>query len=387
MATTRRDEKSLQWVDKSDIGPYSGSWRIGEPDLKNGECAVLNSQTDADNWALEVCETLLPYMCQMPACPKDTFQCFGEMKCINNNQVCDGKIDCSSRSDEFDCPGSNLCTFRLSGSTGSFTSVNYPKPYPRNYSCLWLIETPVGTRVDVQFDKQFSTEDGKDLVTVLGGSPLPLKGEPLATLSGHDIPVAHFRSGSNFLVVKFVSDFSVEMSGFSATWTSVVPECGGDLTAKEKFETVRVLSSKQEPLGEVECVFRVLGPVGSVVTIELLELVLQEPSEVVRIRNGGTAKGHVLATMDARSGLNETIFQATSSDLYVYLRMTGISSIGFRYGSGCDMELGNYTGNIKSPGFDIGVPYPRNLACSWRIKPVNGGPFIIQVICDCGHPR
>lgn len=383
VSISRKDEKILQWIDRTEIGPYSGSWMIGEPDLKNGDCTLLNSKSDSENWRLEVCETLLPFMCQMTACPKNTTQCLAESTCINSDKICDGVVDCDSRSDEFDCPIPKTCSFHLTGSSGSFGSPNQPKNYPNNASCLWLIEAPTGTKVDVQF-LDFATEDAKDIVTVLGGSPLPAKSQPLATLSGQlSSSNLRYRSSNNFLIVKFTSDLSVEMPGFVATWKAVLPECGGDMIATDTFQTIKLTSTPADPLGAVECVYRISGQPGTVITAELLEKTWDtNGNDLLHIRNGNSAKSQLLAALNGQAGSNDTVFQSTSNQLYVYVRLTGgsgTSILAMRFAATCDLELTNSTGIIKTPGFDILSPYPRNLACSWRIKPSSPRPFVIRV--------
>lgn len=180
--TTTRSFSSLPWT-PSTPSPFSGAWAVGEPDPRNGNCTKLATVSEQDNWSSESCSALLPFICEMPACPKSSHHCLAESKCIAADRVCDGIFDCESRSDEFNCRndnGAKTCSFHVTVPSEFVSSPNHPGNYPANASCLWLIEMPFGSDVSLQF-VDFLTEEGKDVVTVLAGSPLPSKTVPLVS--------------------------------------------------------------------------------------------------------------------------------------------------------------------------------------------------------------
>ncbi|XP_055351805.1 deleted in malignant brain tumors 1 protein-like [Paramacrobiotus metropolitanus] len=262
LAAALTPARTLSWSDGQEIGPYSGLWAIGQPDAGGGECVALDGRFDTDNWYLAACETLLPFVCQQPACPKDTFTCPGEKKCLLMDRVCDheGNVECGSWADEFDCPPGNgrteapVCAHYLTGASGSLSSPNHPGPYPRVASCLWLIETPAGTRVDLQFS-EFATEANQDTVSVLSGSPLPARARALAVLSGQPAPTAlHYTADNNFLILRLTADASVEMAGFRATYKALNARCGGDVQATVGWQRVAVMEvCVPLPGGRREC--------------------------------------------------------------------------------------------------------------------------------------
>jgi len=61
---------------------------------------------------------------------------------------------------------------------------------------------------------EFETEKGFDTVQILGGARTEVSAVSIATLSGRLNSSAVFTSASNFMIVKFRSDASVEKKGF-----------------------------------------------------------------------------------------------------------------------------------------------------------------------------
>ena len=80
---------------------------------------------------------------------------------------------------------------------------------------------------------EFDTERNFDTVQILGGGRTEDTAVNIATLSGHgdEYTAKTFTSASNFMVIKFRSDGSVEKRGFRASWRTEAQSCGGDLVA------------------------------------------------------------------------------------------------------------------------------------------------------------
>ena len=88
----------------------------------------------------------------------------------------------------------------------------------------------------LQFSK-FDTEKVFDTVQILGGGRTEETAVNIATLSGslEDMETTTFTSASNFMIIKFRSDESVEKSGFHASWSTSADQqsCGFDLNAEK----------------------------------------------------------------------------------------------------------------------------------------------------------
>ncbi|XP_071432340.1 membrane frizzled-related protein [Pithys albifrons albifrons] len=119
------------------------------------------------------------------------------------------------------------CGGTLRGPEGTFSSPNYPSPYPPNTLCIWHIEVGPGLAIQLKMET-FSVEgtasclfDRVELYEEQGEGPAPARGGP-TRFCGNVLPPT-FNSNSNYLRVTFVSDSSVGALGFSARYRAVAP--------------------------------------------------------------------------------------------------------------------------------------------------------------------
>jgi cubilin len=118
----------------------------------------------------------------------------------------------------------NICgSPSYSGTTGTFTSPNWPSNYPNNVNCRWVINVPSNKVVNLSFNSNARTELNDDVVSVAGSN-----GAPLAQMSGAGFHTV--QSTGNVMTVTFTSDYDVIFPGFQATYTAVNPpqncDCG-----------------------------------------------------------------------------------------------------------------------------------------------------------------
>lgn len=110
------------------------------------------------------------------------------------------------------------CGGKLTGSSGTFTSPNYPNYYSPNTTCQWDIEVPVGKFIKLKFPKflvSTAVQDScpGDYVQVVGMSKLCGQ-QPANTMT---------TSNSNKMTVMFYSNSSHVDRGFSATYDAFEP--------------------------------------------------------------------------------------------------------------------------------------------------------------------
>ncbi|KHJ46556.1 CUB domain protein, partial [Trichuris suis] len=123
------------------------------------------------------------------------------------------------------------------------TSPDYPSPYRKNLDCIWIIESPSGTRVQLDFDSdefdlaRFSTDENS--VTTCWFDYLELRDgatqtSPLLGKYCGGKPPGTVKSSSNFIWIRFVSENSaVDHKGFKATYRTA--RCGGIITSDRGF--------------------------------------------------------------------------------------------------------------------------------------------------------
>jgi len=89
------------------ISQYYGHWALEQPRIEDGQCVKSVLRNEKQEWELTRCETLLPFMCQIKACPRGSKHC-SNGNCVNEAYVCDGQDDCGDGSDELNCE--EMCT-------------------------------------------------------------------------------------------------------------------------------------------------------------------------------------------------------------------------------------------------------------------------------------
>ncbi|KFP15624.1 Membrane frizzled-related protein, partial [Egretta garzetta] len=113
------------------------------------------------------------------------------------------------------------CGGTLRGPEGSFSSPNYPGPYPPDALCIWRIEVGPGLAIQLKMET-FSGLwrcSGEGAASPGASSVAPFRAHRFC---GNVVPPT-FNTNSNHLRVTFVSDSSVGAPGFSARYRAVAP--------------------------------------------------------------------------------------------------------------------------------------------------------------------
>ncbi|KAL9973592.1 hypothetical protein ACROYT_G020067 [Oculina patagonica] len=125
---------------------------------------------------------------------------------------------------------------RLSGSSGTFLSPNFPYYYPDDVRCIWTISVPAGNVVKLRFenfelnldpeDCKRSTKTSKDYVQIHDGQ-VP-ESKELALYCGNFLSMgpSDVYSTGRYMTVIFqsISDGQLENRGFKARFEAVDPE-------------------------------------------------------------------------------------------------------------------------------------------------------------------
>ncbi|NXU80158.1 CUZD1 protein, partial [Oreotrochilus melanogaster] len=112
------------------------------------------------------------------------------------------------------------CGGQLTGPNGTFTSPNYPAPYPEFTYCVWYIQTAKNSKIKLQFQDFFLELDPNcqfDFTAVYDG--LTTDSGLIGKVCGLTQPT--FESSSNTMTVVLSADYANSYRGFSARYSSI----------------------------------------------------------------------------------------------------------------------------------------------------------------------
>ncbi|KAG8125984.1 hypothetical protein E2320_021100 [Naja naja] len=113
----------------------------------------------------------------------------------------------------------NDCSTVLRNPSGHFCSYNYPHSYPRNITCLWLIQTLQG-KVFLSFhilDLQSSPNCSSDYIRIYDGSSRKSRILLDKCCGAGQLPAVV--ASENTMLIEFVSDENETATGFMASYT------------------------------------------------------------------------------------------------------------------------------------------------------------------------
>lgn len=360
------------------VSQYSGFWALNQPNPTAGECVAVASNSAIQSWELGTCESLMPFMCKSPACPTNSVHC-SNGRCVNQAFKCDGADDCGDGSDELDC--SQACHYHMQSGGDVIESPNFPQRYGALSKCKWTLEGPQGSNIILQF-QEFDTEKTFDTVQILVGGRTEEKSVSLATISGKqsDLTNKPYVTASNFMIVKFTSDGSVERKGFRATWKTEPQNCGGTLRATAQGQILTSPGFPKTYPGGLECLYIIEAQSGKIISLEVQDLDVNNERDYLLIRDGSSPMSKPIAKLTGAAKDNVKVIISTGNKLYIYFKSSlGDSRKGFsiRYTQGCKATINARNGTVSSPAYGLDV-YPNNQECLFKIQNPTGGALSLR---------
>uniref|UniRef100_UPI00398F64EE cubilin n=1 Tax=Pristiophorus japonicus TaxID=55135 RepID=UPI00398F64EE len=269
--------------------------------------------------------------------------------------------------------GSNQgCGGYLTGTSGTFSSpdVDFNGKYEKNLDCLWYIFVPLNKIINMTFTV-FLLEDTpnevctSDSVSIYDGENInsPLVG----TYCGSQLPPP-FVSSSNFLTVRFISGFSVELAGFNVTYIANNLLCGGIFNATNTPQTITSPGYPSDYPLLTTCHWTIDAPAQKQIRVTVQQFNLPaNPNctlDYLEIKDWPASD---FGQIHRFCGSN-----LTAPDFYSYGRSIKVDFISKVYQSGnkfqlmyeiagCSRQYNQSFGYLKSPGWPN--IYPHNLDC------------------------
>ena len=267
-------------------------------------------------------------------------------------------------------------TTNLTASSGTFTDGSGLANYNDNANCTWLINPAGATQISLNFTA-FNTEATFDLVRVYNGpdETYPL----LGTFSGNTLPSTISTTvGIGAMFVKFTSDTSNTLSGWSASYTSLVstPACSGLTMLTTPTGSFSDGSGSNNYSNNQQCLWYIAPPCATSVTLSFTSFNTELNYDGVAIYDSLTATTPIAAFTG--TSLPTSVTSSTGVMIIAFISDFSTTSQGFsaNYTStGSSFCSGTTTLNTADYGTisdGSGTNnYCNNSNCSWLIQPPN----------------
>ena len=274
------------------------------------------------------------------------------------------------------CDGGTI----LSAPSGSFNDGSAGNNYGNNQECYWLISPPCASSVTLSFS-QFNTEQDSDRIIVyddLEGS------NQIAVFTGTTIPNT-ITSSTGVMLVVFISDYSINLQGFTANYTSLGSAyCNGTTNLNSSdYATFTDGSNGNNYCNNQDCMWLIQPPQATTVTLNFTEFQLEDAAsdgtiyDAVEVYDGTSTSSTLLGRFTG-SNLPPSISSIGGSMLVRFITDLEENMQGFSayYTSTQNPNCIGTTTNLTSQSgtFADGsasTNYANNTDCSWLIQPTN----------------
>ncbi|GFO32178.1 fibropellin-1, partial [Plakobranchus ocellatus] len=382
------DRRVLQYNNGREVRMWVGRWAVDQPSFNTGDCTSIHSSSlnmwggqpaaGKQRWELTSCETKLASLCQRPVCSQGSFHC-SNGRCISPTLKCDGDDDCRDRSDEWECSDNCSQKVRLQQEGGQSEGTYIFPPFngvqtAGNVDCLLLLETDVGSNIEVAINNLDLAREREELV-IMDGGQTPDTSRVVTRLTGRLTRQQFFYSSNNLMILNTRSTRAGTPGEFEVTYKSVKVDVDptNKLVATDQYQELRSPLSDDYELGSQDLTFIIEAEnPRKTITVEIISQDLA-PDSVVLFRDGDTVHDGLLATLRGSYRGNGFVL---SSGRRLYLNKQTIlggqhSGIAIRYMQGCKVSMNQTTGYISSAGFPTNG-YPNAVECEWHVRHPDG---------------
>ncbi|XP_036362858.1 uncharacterized protein LOC115216258 [Octopus sinensis] len=373
--------ETAYWGKDSLSNTQTGFWNNYQPNVQEGKCSAVSQLGQSYKWSFAKCDLAKVFVCEMTACSKDTFRC-NNGRCISKQLLCDGTDDCGDSTDEVSCD--QQCQYYSSGLSGLIKTKNFPSDYDNGAFCMWRIEADVGNYVKLTFT-EFLTENCTDVVEIFAGGDSETDSILLAKLSGNIPTNTEYLSYNNKMLLKFTSDLSDTMKGFSATWTAVSTAHSHSMLTATENEQILSFSDNANLLHNTWTL--TTKDRREIVTLIKQDMVLSDKDEVI-VYDGDSVESPIIGQYKLTDFGTDgpDAIMSTGQKMHILLKTRGFDSnvnVKFLYKQGCNVMINNaLSGEIVSPGYYANIKYPNSLSCQWTISSEMSRGLILKFIPD-----
>lgn len=297
------------------------------------------------------------------------------------------------------------CGYDQNGTSGIIQSPNYPSPYGNGVACIWNINAPADTVINITITN-FLTEYNDKLFVF---RTLYYCNTANETFFSGSLSPRSFLVPENKAAVYFYSDASGSLSGFNLNWiaysknkagcganvsSTFVKNCGIDQTG----DAGSILSPNFPSAygNNVQCGWNITGPAGSIITLNITSFYTENSADKLYIfwpQNCSSVVGKELS-----GSLSPQIVNVPQNQVSLYfVSDNNVSYSGFNinwsalttctsavtnitgqsFVKNCGGILNGTSGTIQSPNYPSN--YGNNNYCEWTITAPPGTNIVINI--------
>ena len=275
-------------------------------------------------------------------------------------------------------PARSFCDKNIFKNIGVIRSPRYPRRYPANRNCTWIIHVDNGLQIHLNFT-QFRLEPASevnsrcyDYLEIRNGRrpDSPFIGQFCG--SG---PIPDIISHSNYLFIRFISDPSMQNKGFEVYYEAMATGCGGTMTAESG--SIESPGYPDYYINNMNCEWKIRVAEGSIISAYLVTLDMERTNaakncefdylEIYDSDNGNEARKS-LGKFCNHNDISRPVIKTTGNKMFIrFVTDATINRGGFKlnYRTDCNQTLIGRYGVIESPNYPD--PHPHNLNCIWHI--------------------